>query len=118
MTKVTNIHCQGAINKIPCPMEGAKIGTIMKTIMAIDMTRPISTPTKRSRTNAMATTRGAPAPNPCMNRDAIMISKLVDAAATRLAAANSNKPKLSTGLRPKLSLSGPYRNCEAPSPNR
>ena len=57
-------------------MPGATIGTIMNTVIAIDMTCAMRRPSVRSRTTAVAITRVAAAPTPCSARAARKSSKL------------------------------------------
>ena len=48
---------------------GAMMGMAMKTMKISDMTSAMSRPAKRSRTTAVATTRAAAAPRPCVKRE-------------------------------------------------
>ena len=54
---------------------GAMMGMAMKTMKISDMTSAMSRPLKRSRTTAVATTRIAAAPRPCVKRRARRTAK-------------------------------------------
>ena len=58
------------------PKKGARIGTIMNTIMVSDMTRAMAGPWKRSRTIETTSTRLAAAATPCIARAASSQAKL------------------------------------------
>ena len=54
------------------PMDGARMGTSMKTVMTKDMTRAMAAPPCPSRTMAIETMRGAAAPKPWTTRPSSM----------------------------------------------
>jgi hypothetical protein len=64
------IQRHGATSKMSCPMPGATMGTIINTVMAIDITCAMRRPEVMSRTIAVAMTRVAAAPTPCRQRAA------------------------------------------------
>ena len=60
-----------------CPIEGARIGTSINTVITKDMIRAIAAPPCPSRTMAMETIRGPAAPSPWITRPIRIIGKLV-----------------------------------------
>ena len=66
----TKIDCHGPVSSSTWPTPGAMMGMAMKTMKISDMTSAMSRPAKRSRTTAVATTRVAAAPRPCVKRRA------------------------------------------------
>ncbi len=76
--KPTKIMRQLAMKSTSWPMDGARMGTSMKTDMTKDMMRAMAAPPCPSRTMAMETIRGLDAPTPCRARPASSISKLVE----------------------------------------
>lgn len=81
---LTKIVCQlpSSISRLPMP--GANTGTMMKTIMAKDITRAISRPPWQSRTMATASTRAAAIPAPWIARATSNTVKLSATRASRL----------------------------------
>ena len=67
---------QSPISRTPAPNAGASTGTTMNTINAIDMTRAIARPEKRSRTIATTDTREAATASPPATRAANSNEKL------------------------------------------
>jgi hypothetical protein len=65
----------------------------MNAAMTTDITRAISTPSKRSRTMAVATIRGPAAPKPCSTRPSSSASKLPAAAESAEPAAKQASPR-------------------------
>ena len=72
----TKIARQPKAAMIPAPTVGASAGTSAKTSMMNDSVRAMSRPEVRSRTIAMATTRGPDAPSPWIRRAARISSRL------------------------------------------
>ena len=67
---------QSANHRIAWPMLGASIGTTMNTMNTRLITRAISSPSNRSRTIAVTSTRVTAAEAPIATRPAISSSKL------------------------------------------
>ena len=111
------IHGQAPSHRMTSPRLGAMTGTTMKIIMTKDITRAISRPRKRSRTMAMATTRGAAAPRPCNARAASSVVKLGAKAAPSDPMAKMTSPTARIGLRPNRSDSGPWKGWPAARPS-
>ena len=76
--KLPKIPRQPAIERMPCPIVGAIIGTRMKIVDANDMTCAILRPSSLSRTKAIETARGAEMPIPCNARPMSMAEKFVE----------------------------------------
>ena len=86
-TGATNTDRHGKISMSPAPMAGAMIGTIKNTAMMNDISRAITSPSKRSRTIALVSVRGPAAPIPHTNRAAMRSGH-------ELARADNNPPTM------------------------
>ena len=116
MTKAMNRARQSNSAMMPLPIMGAMAGTIVKTIMMKLTTRAISRPTCRSRTMAIATTRGPAAPRPWITRPTSIHSRL--SACQQISAPRQKTPMQPsiTGLRPSASEMGPTISVPKPMP--
>ena len=73
---IQNTTRHGAIAIATAPSAGANTGTMMNVAITWDMVRAMRSPSKESRTMATASDRGAAAPSPHTNRQAMSAVKL------------------------------------------
>lgn len=107
MASTRKIMRQSATRRMSWPIDGARTGTRISTVMTKDMMRAMERPTKRSRTIAMPTMRGPAAPKPCRTRPSSIKVKSVVKAQMSPPAMKQPKPAYIAGLRPVLSEIGP-----------
>lgn len=108
---VRNTACHEPAERIAIPRNGAAMGVKRKIVKMSDITRAISSPTKRSRTPATVVMNTAEAPTPATKR-AVSISSRFGATAAAIPPMMYNgKPIRSTGIRPMRSDKMPKGSC-------
>ncbi len=100
------------------PIRGPSVGTTTITVETRPSMEAARSRSNRSRTMARLKTTPAEAPSACSTRAAIRAPTVPTAIASRLAAAESARPAISTGRRPKRSDSGPMMSCPTASATR
>ena len=100
------------------PIIGAIAGAMPKNSVTCDITRCASTCGNMSRMTARDTTMPAPAEMPCSTRKNTSVAMFGASAQPALASVNSVSPVSTTGRRPKLSDSAPWKRFITAKPNR
>ncbi len=101
--QTTNVPRHGMTLISPAPSAGATTGTMMKIVIANDISRAMSSPPNRSRIVATAMTRSPAAPTPQTNRAHSIQRRLGTAAAASAPPTNSAQVPSNTPRRPKRS---------------